>query len=382
MNRSIPHNNCTGCGLCREVCPRKCIQMVENTEGFLYPKVNDDFCIKCSLCEKMCPEGKDDLKYRVDKVYAAKSKNENRLQNSTSGGIFGEIALKTIQAGGTVYGAAYMSCDSIKHIRIDNAKDLSKLNGSKYVQSQVFQIFENVKEDLENKRSVLFSGTGCQIAALRGYLRKQYDLLTCVEVVCHGVPAPGVFREYIKWLADKCGEPVISYQFRSKYTRPTGEHSVFSWTTRTGKKTGYAYEDPFYGSFLNGTILRKSCYNCNYKGEYRTGDITLGDFWGVEKTGIKLDSNHGLSLVMVNSENGITAFKSIRNEIDYCESDFELAIHCNPSIKNSANCNLRKIIDCKSPELFSSDLVVKCTLKNKIKSRMPWYLKKVLKRIL
>lgn len=274
----IPHRNCTGCGLCSTICPQKCIKLVERPDGFIYPEVEKNRCIECGLCTKKCPETIELAQNKVRIVYAAKTKNLELIKQSTSGGVFGELARKTLQDGGAVYGAAYTACNKVEHIRIEKIGDLPKLHGSKYVQSQIDNIIIEVKRDLQNNRSVLFSGTGCQIAALKAYLSKEYELLTCVEVVCHGVPSPGLFRSYISWLSEKEGKAVTSYQFRSKCERPTGEHSIFYYQTDICRKSGYAYEDPYYGSFLKGTTLRESCYHCRYKGKQRVSDITLGDF--------------------------------------------------------------------------------------------------------
>lgn len=378
----IPHANCNGCGLCSVVCPKQCIEMKEKPNGFLYPNVNKKDCIGCGLCIKKCPEYGIIAREKVKQVYAAKTRDRKLITESTSGGIFGELAKSILDTGGVVYGAAYVDVDVVRHQRISNISELYKLNGSKYVQSEISSVYPMIKEDLLSSKNVLFSGTGCQIAAIRNYLPKDFNNLICVEVVCHGVPAPGLFKKYIKWLSQKGNAPVLKYQFRSKCERPTGEHSKYYYETSKGFNSGYSYEDPYYGSFLCGSILRNSCYKCSYKGRLRSGDITIGDFWGIEKTNSKINTDSGISLVMINTEKGNSMFEPLKNRLDLYESSFEEAQKFNPSISHSTASKKRISIDCTKEDVIDTQLSVTCSIKNKIKNRLPWRVKKILKRIL
>ena len=378
----IPHANCNGCGLCSVVCPKQCIEMKEKPDGFLYPHVNKKDCIGCGLCIKKCPEYGFIAREKVKQVYAAKTRDRKLITESTSGGIFGELAKSILDTGGVVYGAAYVDVDVVRHQRISNISELYKLNGSKYVQSEISSVYPMIKEDLLSSKNVLFSGTGCQIAAIRNYLPKDFNNLICVEVVCHGVPAPGLFKKYIKWLSQKGNAPVLKYQFRSKCERPTGEHSKYYYETSKGFNSGYSYEDPYYGSFLCGSILRNSCYKCSYKGRLRSGDITIGDFWGIEKTNSKINTDSGISLVMINTEKGNRMFEPLKNRLDLYESSFEEAQKFNPSISHSTASKKRISIDCTKEDVIDTQLSVTCSIKNKIKNRLPWRVKKILKRIL
>ena len=378
----IPHANCNGCGLCSVVCPKQCIEMKEKPDGFLYPHVNKKDCIGCGLCIKKCPEYGFIAREKVKQVYAAKTRDRKLITESTSGGIFGELAKSILDTGGVVYGAAYVDVDVVRHQRISNISELYKLNGSKYVQSEISSVYPMIKEDLLSSKNVLFSGTGCQIAAIRNYLPKDFNNLICVEVVCHGVPAPGLFKKYIKWLSQKGNAPVLKYQFRSKCERPTGEHSKYYYETSKGFNSGYSYEDQYYGSFLCGSILRNSCYKCSYKGRLRSGDITIGDFWGIEKTNSKINTDSGISLVMINTEKGNRMFELLKNRLDLYESSFEEAQKFNPSISHSTASKKRISIDCTKEDVIDTQLSVTCSIKNKIKNRLPWRVKKILKRIL
>ena len=378
----IPHANCNGCGLCSVVCPKQCIEMKEKPNGFLYPHVNKKDCIGCGLCIKKCPEYGFIAREKVKQVYAAKTRDRKLITESTSGGIFGELAKSILDTGGVVYGAAYVDVDVVRHQRISNISELYKLNGSKYVQSEISSVYPMIKEDLLSSKNVLFSGTGCQIAAIRNYLPKDFNNLICVEVVCHGVPAPGLFKKYIKWLSQKGNAPVLKYQFRSKCERPTGEHSKYYYETSKGFNSGYSYEDPYYGSFLCGSILRNSCYKCNFKGRLRSGDITIGDFWGIEKTNSKINTDSGISLVMINTEKGNRMFEPLKNRLDLYKSSFEEAEKFNPSISHSTASKKRISIDCTKEDVIDTQLSVNSSIKNRIKNRLPWRVKKILKRIL
>ena len=378
----IPHANCNGCGLCSVVCPKQCIEMKEKPDGFLYPHVNKKDCIGCGLCIKKCPEYGFIAREKVKQVYAAKTRDRQLITESTSGGIFGELAKSILDTGGVVYGAAYVDVDVVRHQRISNISELYKLNGSKYVQSEISSVYPMIKEDLLSSKNVLFSGTGCQIAAIRNYLPKDFNNLICVEVVCHGVPAPGLFKKYIKWLSQKGNAPVLKYQFRSKCERPTGEHSKYYYETSKGFNSGYSYEDPYYGSFLCGSILRNSCYKCNFKGRLRSGDITIGDFWGIEKTNSKINTDSGISLVMINTEKGNRMFEPLKNRLDLYKSSFEEAEKFNPSISHSTASKKRISIDCTKEDVIDTQLSVNSSIKNRIKNRLPWRVKKILKRIL
>ena len=378
----IPHANCNGCGLCSVVCPKQCIEMKEKPDGFLYPHVNKKDCIGCGLCVKKCPEYGFIAREKVKQVYAAKTRDRKLITESTSGGIFGELAKSILDTGGVVYGAAYVDVDVVRHQRISNISELYKLNGSKYVQSEISSVYPMIKEDLLSSKNVLFSGTGCQIAAIRNYLPKDFNNLICVEVVCHGVPAPGLFKKYIKWLSQKGNAPVLKYQFRSKCERPTGEHSKYYYETSKGFNSGYSYEDPYYGSFLCGSILRNSCYKCNFKGRLRSGDITIGDFWGIEKTNSKINTDSGISLVMINTEKGNRMFEPLKNRLDLYKSSFEEAEKFNPSISHSTASKKRISIDCTKEDVIDTQLSVNSSIKNRIKNRLPWRVKKILKRIL
>ena len=218
---STKTDECVGCGACENVCPVKAISMQENEEGFLYPVVDSDLCVSCNKCNHVCPVQKNEKKAVVSKAYAAWNKDDAILRGSSSGGVFSILAQYVLRKGGVVCGAAFDEGNVVKHILVENAADLEKLRGSKYVQSEIGHIFVQIKDLLKSGRQVLFSGTPCQVAGLNSYLEKDFDNLLTVDVACHGVPSPKVWQKYIFEL----GKDVSQFNFRDK--RAVGKNLVF-----------------------------------------------------------------------------------------------------------------------------------------------------------
>ena len=371
---------CTGCGACMAKCPQRCITMKAfGDAGFYFPVIDNDSCINCGICVKTCPLLHDLPMQKVDKVYAAYIKERNMLQNSNSGGIFTAFADYILRRNGFVCGAAYSENLYVKHIIISNLEEISLLQGSKYVQSIVCQHFNKVLHLLNNGKLVLFCGTGCQIAGLRSFLKNEYENLLTIELVCHGVPSPVLFEKYLLWLGKRAGGKVTQYKFRSKELRPTGEHSQFYYIVDGEKFIGESYEDPYYGSFLQGRTLRPSCYQCRFKGQERIGDITIGDFWGIEKSHPDFSIKHGSCLVMVNTEKGIQYFSEIKEQLRFIEATYEEAINRNPSVYKSCDSPQRPV-NYNAPNLFDKELKPKLSLKDKLKNRLPWQVKWFLKK--
>lgn len=370
---------CSGCGVCASVCPQNAINLVYDKKGFIVPEVDSLKCINCGLCNKKCTKNFNKLN-KVKAVYASVTNNTDLLKKCTSGGMFSQLANSVLENGGVVFGAAYTKDLKVKHIAVEDISELSLLQGSKYVQSDVTACYNSVKEYLESGREVLFSGTGCQIAGVISYLGREYSNLFTFEVVCHGVSSPGLFSKYLGWLGENHNSDVESYKFRSKEKRPTGEHSQFYYAVNGRTYKGQAYEDPYYGNFLMGKTLRKSCYNCKFKGESRVSDITAGDFWGIEKQIKGFPVKNGTSMLMINSTNGEKLFDRIKSEIYYKETDYQVASRHNSSLDKptedrSVDYNL------SDKNLFEGSLRPHTSMKNIIKNRLPWQLKSFLKKL-
>ncbi len=323
-------NNCCGCGACQVVCPKNAIDMVEDEFGFLYPKINEKKCVNCGLCRKICSYKSPSKVYSDKNVYMSYSKNNDNLKNSSSGGVFFEIAKAIIDDGGIVYGCSMEKENGKlypKHIRVDNEKNLFKLQGSKYVQSECYTIYNCVKNDLLDGKIVLFSGTPCQIEGLKAVLRhKNYDNLILMDIICHGVPSMKMFQDYIAYFEtiNKC--KVIDYYFRDK------EHGcgfnnkiIFKKSGIVGTIIKKSYENSYYQLFLDSVIYRDNCYTCPYATSTRNSDITIGDYWGAkeEHPDSNIDIRNGISCFISNTEKGNMILEKYGAQLYKIESTFD-----------------------------------------------------------
>ena len=270
---------CYGCTACANACPKKCIEMKENDEGFLYPSVDCSRCVRCGLCEKVCPvvTRPERENKKESEAWAAYAKDNTLLQESSSGGVFSILALKTLTDGGVVYGAAFTDdYFSVCHIKVNSVEELKALRSSKYLQSDLGSCFSDVKKQLDEGKKVLFSGTPCQVAGLKGFLNKEYESLLLVDVICHGVPSPAVWGKYLNDLETKTGHKVISVNMRYK----TDGKEVSESTAKRDRSFCFSKmeENKYMGFFLKNLCLRESCYQCGVKGDENAADLTIGDF--------------------------------------------------------------------------------------------------------
>lgn len=324
MLEKIGKKDCSGCGACANICPKNCIKMERDEFGFAYPKVDTDLCINCGRCETVCPIINPAKENSPLSVKGAKNRDESVRQTSSSGGTFFELAKGIISRGGIVYGCALDSELVARHIGVETVEELSALKSSKYVQSDVGTTYREVKKHLVDGREVLYSGTPCQIAGLKNYLGKSYDNLLLVDVLCHGVPSPGVFADYLEYLGGRFGAKPISVNFRNK--EKSWKRLYFEVKFDNGKRyftfCGY---DRYMSMFLNNISLRPSCYDCRFTTVNRQGDITLGDFWGIGKRYPERDDDKGISLIILNSEKGEKAYLEIADRISAFDADLEVA---------------------------------------------------------
>ena len=348
--------NCCGCGACVQTCPVKCISMKEDSEGFLFPFVDESKCIGCNACEKSCPiissveKLEEAAVFNVPKAYGGWIKDEKIRMDSSSGGAFTLFANYILKNGGIVYGAAMDEKLVCKHIGVETKAGLSKLRGSKYVQSIIGNVYSEIKEQLKAGRLVLFSGTPCQAAGLYSYLgKRKWNNLYVVDFICHGVPSPKVFADYMKYMGCKHKAKILSFKFRMKDRQwnPTGLQ--LGTGTGTGTGTGRiirhfpGFMDPFMNGFLSDIYLRTSCYKCKFKliPKYYS-DITIADFWGVHKNYPKLYDGKGTSLVLINSLNGEKLLEKVESNFYYSRVDFDKAISKNKSLIRSAKPSIKR----------------------------------------
>ena len=383
------HYNCTGCRMCEQICPKKAITMVENEEGFIEPVIDKEKCINCGLCFKKCPQlNTVHIENKMDKqiVYAAKNKDELEQENSSSGGIFSALANYVIENNGFVYGASFDENLKLSHTRIDNKENLYKLRGSKYLQSNTKNTFMQVKKDLEADDMVLYVGTPCQIAGLRIFLGKDYEKLILVDLVCHGVPSQKLFDQYISWIEEKSNSKVKKYDFRSKEKNVWGLNLKIVFANG---KTKYipANLDSYYKSFLNGITYRECCYNCKYANINRIGDITLADYWGIEKQHPKFYDEKGVSAIIINTEKGRSLFKKIDEKLEYIETSLDKVKNDNKNLETPTKRpnNRDKVYINLDNKIFKKyikeDLIYRKEIQDIIKDLIPVAIKKKLKKI-
>lgn len=307
---------CCGCWACVNICPKKCIVMQQDSEGFLYPHIDTNKCIECGLCIKVCTSNNEyKLQYDELQYYAAINVSDKVRFKSSSGGVFYEISKYVIEESGAVYGAAYTDDFKIKHIRVSDINSIEKLQKSKYLQSEIGDAYTNVLQDLNNNIKVLFSGTPCQIMGLKKFLRgRKFQNLICVDIACHAVPSPLAWRAYIEsiGLEDK----IVSIDFRDK------NYPWHNYTLTIKKKNGMKISEPcdknpFMLGFIYNLYNRPSCHHCPAKSFKSGSDIMLADFWGIEKIAPDFDDNRGTSLIVIKTETG-------QNIINYIYSKFHL----------------------------------------------------------
>lgn len=323
--------DCCGCNACAQRCPKQCITLTEDHEGFLYPKVNTEFCIECGLCEKVCPvinqgSPKEPL------VYAAINPDEKIRKESSSGGIFTLLAEKIIKENGVVFGARFDDNWEVKHDYTETMEGLATFRGSKYVQSRIEDNYLKAEKFLKDGRKVLFSGTPCQIAGLKKFLRKEYDNLLAVDFICHGVPSPKVWRMYLDEtcgnLIGKGGKNSVSSALadgggKSYIEAISFRHKILGWKKfsfflkpiQGGKKSEEIFEpfseNVFMKGFLQDLYLRPSCYQCPCKSGKSGSDICIADFWGVQNLFPEIDDDRGTSLIFINTDKGKLAYTNL-----------------------------------------------------------------------
>lgn len=375
-------NKCCGCSACLNKCPKKAINMVADSKGFKYPVIDKTLCIECGLCENVCPILNNE-KNQIEEInaYACYNKNENERFNSSSGGIFILLAKEIIKMNGVVFGACLDEKQNVQHIYIEKQKELYKLMKSKYVQSTIGNTYKNAEEFLRQGKIVLFTGTPCQIDGLYSYLGKEYENLFTQDIVCHGVPSPKVWDEYKKYRYEKDGKLPQTIDFRNKDNGWKKYQLKFNYENESYSNNSNS--DLFLQSFLRNTILRDSCYQCNFKDKYRKSDITLADFWGIDKIHKELNDDKGISLVLVNSKKGNDLFSKIKPQIMCQKTDLTQAIKSNSAMTKSAKKDKKRELFFKNLELINFEILVKkYTTKPSVLLRILKKIKRIIRKCL
>ena len=313
--------NCCGCTACASACPHHAITMIEDDLGFLYPHIETIKCTNCGLCEKVCAfhDNYDkSLNLKEPLIYAARHKNMHEIETSRSGAAFIAISDYILSLNGIVYGAGYTEHFRVVHKRATTAKERDEFKGSKYVQSDLRGIYPLIKKDLQNGHWVLFSGTPCQTAGLASFIGKRLSQrLILVDIVCHGVPSPFIWRDYINYIEKKYKQQIIQVNFRDK--------SRIGWS---GHKESFILKnyqkiesDIYTNIFYNDVVLRPSCKQCFYTNIYRPSDFTLGDYWGWERISQTFNKdNKGCSLLFINTSKAQSIFNYIKKDLNIIET--------------------------------------------------------------
>lgn len=340
-------DNCTGCEACINACQVNAISMLENpVNGFLYPFINKELCTECKICEKICPiQKKISFKqttalikksYSPQEFFAAQSKNDELRFQSTSGGIFTELAKAIISVGGLVYGAGYDEDMNVVHLGINELYNISKIRGSKYVQSRIGYLYREIKTNLNMNVAVLFVGSPCQVAGLYSYLEHDYDNLYTIEFICIGVNSPYVYRKWLNEIVADNKSKVSNIWF--KYKKNGWRNSPFCTRIDFENCSSLVldFKDNFYmKGFLQGNyFIRPCCSNCHFVGEKRIADIIFGDFWSEE-----ISDDKGTSVVIINSNKGSFLFNSIKENIDFFEVELHTICNYNPRYLTPINKN-------------------------------------------
>ncbi len=321
---------CCGCEGCANACPKDAITFAEDEYGFIYPLVDKDVCIDCGKCVKVCPIlGEEKNKERPIRAYAAVNKAISVLQQSSSGGVFSAVAGYVLGRGGAVCGCVLDEKLRAIHICTEKETDIVRMRGSKYVQSNIGNVFREVAERIKNGQMVLFTGTPCQVAALYSVLgNKACENLITMDLVCHGVPSARMFKKYIEYLEKKHHKKIVKFKFRNK------KYGWQRWTTsyidEDGREKNLGKTSEFYiPSFTGGNIMRPSCFTCKFACPERVGDITVGDFWGHEKINLACNTEQGVSICTLNTDKAISLFQYLSEHLFLQEIDYNIAVKGN-----------------------------------------------------
>lgn len=392
---------CCGCGACYHSCPKNAISMVTNAEGFIYPEIDESSCINCGKCLSVCKFKETTWEKSLKETYAAYAKDIDCIQ-SASGGLFASLAQSILAQGGLVYGCAMLYLDgklTPKHICVSEQKDLIKLKGSKYVQSELGDIYIDVKEKLQKNEAVLFSGTPCQIMGLKGYLQKDYDNLYTVEVVCHGVPSVQLFYDYLNYVEEQEKKKVIEFKFRDK-SQGWKLHGKMVLQDEHGDQSEKYFEpeeSSYYQLFLNSYTYRENCYSCPFASEYRQGDITIGDYWCIDlvhpeyltENGGEIDEKKGASCLIINNKQGKKLIEKYGQGIKMWESTYEQASKYNAQLKQASCMKDERAVVLEMQkhgyeeiERWYQKRLAKIKFIRKLRAMIPKWVKKVVRRIL
>lgn len=371
MVEIVEKSKCVGCGACKTICSKNAIKMkADDSTGFLYPLVDNELCVDCGLCKKACPVLKENEKNGVKQTFAAYALDENIRENSSSGGIFSLLAENVLSENGVVLGVSMSrDCSRAEHILVEKKEELEKLRGSKYIQSDVNDSYKLAKQNLDEGKKVLFSGTPCQVAGFKSYLGKDYDNLITVDFICHGVPSPLAWEKYLKFREEKAVSQTRRTFFRHKKPgwKPYSVKFEFSNST---EYTQVLTRDLYMRGFISDLFLRPSCFECEFKDSRYQSDITLADFWGIEKIKPEWNDNKGVSLVVTNTDKGNLLLENIKEVTERENVEFKDAFVDNPSYFKSVEKKFIEKLVFKDLNKLSFDKFIEKYVGNSFKAKL------------
>lgn len=385
--------DCCGCGACANICPNNAISMKEDEYGFIFPVIDEKICINCHMCQKVCAFQNIDESNLPLKTWVAVTKNKESLKKSASGGVFFTLAKEFVKENNCAVGAAFDDAFNLKHIIAEDIDTLTKLQGSKYTQSNTEFVYREIKIKLNNGKKVLFSGCPCQVAGLKAFLGREYENLITIDLICHGVPSNKSFKDYIAVLQKKNGVQIESFNFRDKRYGWGINGTAFTSDNKNVKALCTSSSYLYY--FSHGLTYRENCYKCKYASKNRPSDITIGDYWGIEKEHSELlnkkviDESKGVSVVIANTQKGIDLVERNAELFYLYESTFEKAARSNAQLNHPIECDPKRedIIELYKisgwnavEERFNKNIGIK-KYSSQIKSLFPASIKRFLKRL-
>lgn len=391
---------CCGCLTCVEVCPRKAVNEEADASGFAYPRIETSLCVDCKICKKNCAFQNEISASAPVKCYAAVSKNPSLLNQSASGGVFSTLAERVIEEAGVVYGAAFVSQGNnikVEHVRVIERENLTRLLGSKYVQSRILGVLPEIRKDLSEGKKVLFSGTPCQVDAVKNYLNNENtDNLILIDIICHGVPNEMLFNDYILTLKKSAVDEFVDFKFRDK-EKGWGMHglAIFQGNGKDYKRKVNPKTSSYYRAFVKGYTYRDSCYNCKYAQSNRPGDITIGDYWGVEdeeKEYIQTNSirvENGVSCVLVNSRKGQEFLNENETLFSINETELSKIVVHNEQLRNPSGLpdKREKLLDAyRQNGYYAFEKIMRAELRGKyvfllLWDLLPYSVRSIIKRV-
>lgn len=386
LEEIINSDKCYGCGACINSCKTEALKMKKNEKGFSYPELDKNKCVECNKCYNVCPTVHENLKKvfnrpTLQNTYSIRHRDDTVRLKSSSGGLFTALADYILKHDGVICGVVWNEDFSVKHICANTINDKDKMVQSKYIQSEIEYCFREIENYLKMGKKVLFTGTPCQVAGLKLFLKnKNLDNLFLCDVLCGGNVSPGFFQEYVKFIEKNRKDKVSSVCFRTKKLG-WKQHHIRIILQNSEYEGARKNEEPFFSLYLKKYIIRDACFKCEFASKQRVSDITMGDFWGIEKKDPKIDDDKGISIAIVNTEKGQKLIDAIKNKIYIEKRDLDIAVPKQINLQ-------RPPLKPREREKFWNDYVKKgseYTLKKYttfgLKEKVIVYLKRIVRRV-